>query len=749
MNSENTQSNSRYLKWAVVGVLYLVLLTPALVSSKFVFPFITTKTIWFRILMEIAGILWVSLFLFDQRYRPTAKKLSLVVVIFGLIVFLTAITGLNFYKSFWGTIERGEGFLTVSHIILYFLILSSIFKSKKEWFYYLTGAVIVSLAVDVYALAQKMGADWVIHSGEGRVSATIGNASFLSGYLLLSIFFCIYLFVMRRNIYWRIFFILAIIFDFFILINTQTRGALVGLVISTFLVSLMLIFGASGRRVKTYFSLVLVGLILTAGGVWFGRNSSLVQKVPALVRLTTISYNDITTQSRLLTWQASLKGFQDRPVLGFGWENYNIAFNRYFPNPIFKDAGSQLWFDRAHNYILDVMVATGTIGLVAYLAIFGVAFYILFISYKRNVLTYLQASLLFGGIVAYVIQNVFVFDTLATYLTFYALLAYINFIDSDNEAPIVTARNQDGLLLKYAILILVWLTGFIAIYNFNIKPVKANMMAINALIAANQNKELEAIALFKKAIDMNTYQTPELRQKLADNILLYNRERGMTAVQIADNYNYVIEEINKNIKAYPYDVQNFLYLMTIYNASDNFDASRLDLLIELGDKALKLSPTRPQIYFEMGQARMTQNKLEEGLKYFEKARDLSPETVEANWNLWAAYSLAKRRDQALEVMNKLLALGYQPDLDTNIRRNLSVYVGADDKEKVAEYAEKIAQIDPSPDNIFNVAIAYRDLQQYDKARSAALKSLQVEHNQDFEQKVKLFLSILDQAAGQQ
>jgi len=148
---------SKYIKWILNAVLYLILLTPLLISSKYVFPFITGKTMYFRILIEIAVFLYVALALFNKKYRPKMNKLIWAVVIFGIIVGLTGIFGVDAYKSFWGTIERGEGFLTISHLIVFFLILCWTLKTKHEWLNYLSGLVVVGLLVDFYAASTRQG----------------------------------------------------------------------------------------------------------------------------------------------------------------------------------------------------------------------------------------------------------------------------------------------------------------------------------------------------------------------------------------------------------------------------------------------------------------------------------------------------------------------------------------------------------------------------------------------------------------
>ena len=63
----------------------------------------------------------------------------------------------------------------------------------------------------------------------------------------------------------------------------------------------------------------------------------------------------------------AIKGFQERPILGWGQENFNYVFNKNYDPGMW---GQEQWFDRTHNVILDWLVAGGILGLLAYLSIF-------------------------------------------------------------------------------------------------------------------------------------------------------------------------------------------------------------------------------------------------------------------------------------------------------------------------------------------------------------------------------------------
>ncbi|HRY63705.1 MAG TPA: O-antigen ligase family protein, partial [Patescibacteria group bacterium] len=355
------QQIARYLRYSLWVCLYLILLTPLLIGNDFIFPFISLKTFFFRILVEIGLLLYFLLALLDANYRPRFNKLTGSILIFGVIVLITSLTGVNPYRSFWGTIERGEGFLTVSHIILWCFLLIQMFRTRQQWLNYFCASVTVSFLVGLYALAQVYThISWVI-GADGRLSSTLGNAAYLGAYSLGHFWLCLILLFERKKVYWRALFAVLAAFELFILWRSETRGALLSLGLVLLILLVISAITNRDRRIKI-FSMVVLFIILTSSFfAWSNRHAEWVKKSNTLSRLANISLNDTTTESRLLAWNSSWRGWQERFMLGYGWENYNIAFNKYFHAEIFRDNGSQIWFDRAHNTVFDVAVASGLI----------------------------------------------------------------------------------------------------------------------------------------------------------------------------------------------------------------------------------------------------------------------------------------------------------------------------------------------------------------------------------------------------
>ncbi len=781
---------TKYLHWTLVGILYLILVTPLLLAPQFLFPFITTKTMFFRLLVELGILIYATLIMLSPAsYKPRMNKLSWAVVIFGIIIFFTGLTGADFYKTFWGTIERGEGFLTLSHLIVYFLLLSWLFKTKNDWLNYFTGAVVVSLLVDFYALLQRAEVKSfflfgnIIHSGEGRLSATIGNASFLANYTLACFFLSALLFFQRPHWGWKIFAGLAALLNLYILFQTQTRGALLALIFTLVLLAIIYVLKSSKKTVKCISSGILITLVLVSLFIWLNKDSAWVKKVPALNRLVSISKTDVTTESRLAAWQASWRGWKDRFILGYGWENYNIAFNKYFPAIIYKDSGSQLWFDRAHNTIFDVAVATGLIGLINYLIIFGLALYYLF---KKIKVDFHTSAILMALLISHFLQNIFVFDVLSTFIILFLVLAFIARPDQpeesaeNEESPANLKINTSQIAALVTNLIIIILLGLVfklnvfilssffilvagallimakktsarenilnqlnvnhylgliiililftsATYFFNFKPLQANATAVQALSAAATNQEKIAVKVFQQAIQMNTYQTPELRQKLADNILTYNKTKnGLTQAEVINNFQICIQALRDNLSEHPTDVQNHLYLMAVLNQAAVLDTRYLDSMLAVGQEATKLSPTRPQIYFEMGQALATLKKYQEALEYFKQGVALNPQTAESHWNLMAIYLIIKDDKKAQEEYNFLAQHGYNFNSAAILNRLYNVYLLANRIEKLVDVMLKLIKIEPTASNYARLAAVYYQIGDHQNARLAVQKAVELD-----------------------
>ena len=179
----------QYILKLLKAGLYLSLIAPLLMFSSLMYPFVTSKIFFFRILIEILTGVYFYLAYKYKELRPKINFLFFSLLGYSLILLISAFFGVDFNLSFWGDLERMGGIFTWLHFIVYFIILISVFKTEKEWINYIIATVGISFVATIYGLAQKFNWWGVYNAGTGRIDSTTGNPSFLAAYLIFHFFF--------------------------------------------------------------------------------------------------------------------------------------------------------------------------------------------------------------------------------------------------------------------------------------------------------------------------------------------------------------------------------------------------------------------------------------------------------------------------------------------------------------------------------------------------------------------------------
>jgi len=156
------------------------------------------------------------------------------------------------------------------------------------------------------------------------------------------------------------------------------------------------------------------------------KDTDFVKSIPGS-RIFDISLKAKTFQHRAIMWGIAWDGFLERPIFGWGPENYMRIFQqKYNPAYFNPETGNYgAWFDRAHSIIFDYLAETGIVGFLSYISIWVVYFWTLI--KKRALLTArhpLITALLITLPVAYLVQGLALFDVSATYIPLFAFLAF-------------------------------------------------------------------------------------------------------------------------------------------------------------------------------------------------------------------------------------------------------------------------------------------------------------------------------------
>ena len=597
------------LRFLALAPIFLIPFFPLIVANPYFFPFITGKAFYFRILVEIAFSAWVVLAFLDAKYRPKCNALTKSVIVFTVIALIADLLGVNPIRSLWSNFERMEGWITIVHLWMFFMVTVSTFGAgetgKKLWHRWMNVSIFSALVVAGYGLTQ-------FFQSSSRVDATLGNAAYMAVYMLLNAGFAVYLLLESRarravkgfslsGLEWA-YLVFTVIFSF-LLIETATRGTIIGLVGGIMIaLTAFAIFGKGAPKLSRQISGGIVGLIVVLGILFVTfRHAPIIQKYAPLQRLASISLSNTESVTRLYIWNMALTGFEQRPVLGWGQENFNYVFNANY-NPKMYD--QEQWFDRAHDVYLDWAINGGIVGLLAYLALY--VFFLLAV--WKSVLTIAEKSALTGLLAGYAIHNIFVFDNLASYVFFFALLGFAASLPLATKAhhtaskaddiAMKPAREIDPEMIEYVIAPVVIIALIFGIYWFNVRPIQQNTRLITALETCGGGSTPPDASLFDSALSVGSYvglqETREQLLSCAGSVINAQQIPNTTKEAF---FTLATKAITDQISATPKDARIYTLAGSFYENIGAFQQA-----VPLLEKAHALSPAKQSTSFALGTA---------------------------------------------------------------------------------------------------------------------------------------------------
>ncbi|MFH1393050.1 MAG: O-antigen ligase family protein [Patescibacteria group bacterium] len=651
-------NSSILLKLIKFGIGF-ILFIPLYIGGSFFFPFIFPKIWLFQLVIEVILFLYIILARADARFRPKWNLALGATVLLTTILIITSFTGVDAFRSFWGNSERMSGVIAWFHFVAFAIILAGVLKTEKEWRNFFGIAVIVSVLEFFYVLAQYLGASWVWlpHSQIG----TIGNADLLGSYAIFSAFFALYLWKglnidVRHQSFpdvgHQYFWAAAFFLNMGTLYLAGSRGAMLGFGAGIFVFMLSSIW-QNKNNLKIW--AIIAGCLIAVYGVLFmARDTDFVENNYQLRRITHISIQDTTVQQRFTEWGIAFEAFKARPFFGFGPNNYLYLHNAFLNPRVYNLQETN--FDRAHNAYLDYASMSGIVGLLGYIFLIGVLFWV----FWKNKL-WIPASLM----IAYAIQSFFVFDSPASYIALFLTIGFAMFVaNSKSEIPNTKYQIQNTNFSFQTIIassFIAFLLLFCIFWQVSIKPAVAN----NEFVRAFNNPSLsaeESFDLYKKALAQETLGTTEFRNQyvswLQRNLGNFKPEKQMAVLDFG------ISELEKEIKDHP-AVFSYMNLGQLYNYKargfQNESAKRefFEHTANTYDRALELSPSRLEVYYSYLQLSFDTKNYSKGIELMKKAVEINPTYPQNLWYLGFAYINGGNDIEAVNAINRSLLLWYR------------------------------------------------------------------------------------------
>ncbi len=686
------------------GLLFFV---PLIIWRNSSYPFISYKAFTIQFLALLIAFVYFLLLLSKfKKARPWWSWLGFVVLCFEAVILISSWTGVNELRSWWSREERMTGLFLVSHYFLLYAVWRSVLN-KEQWvklwkFFVLLGSVVLFIA-----LLQVVKPDLLLNLGSERIGSTLGNPVFLAGYSTFLFFSYLYfLYTDRRRItkwFWIGLAALSVAVVFF----TQTRGDMIGLYLGIlFLLSgaLYIRFNYLSSRQKKYSLAVIVVLLATPFLLFFLRESKIIKSVPGLGRLFSTPLEQSTGGTRLIMWEVALKGWQERRLLGWGWENYYDLANKHYDPRLLRYGHGEEWTDNAHNVILNTLATTGIVGLAFYTAIYIFIFFSLFRKFRgfegdKQVLALLLGAFIFSHFT----RNVFVFEDLSSYLVLFWLLSGTDIIfnkgNSVQTLPINSrSSSRHFLLLKRALQGVLVLAAFFSLamlfYRFTYIPFKADQLAVRAV-----NKSMTdfktALEIHRSAIkiDKNPYR-PDIAFDYGQFMLVWlsnNRDFPFTDYRALamEMYEVGAKALGAHLSTYPNDPRAGMILARAYLDGYEFwqNPSYLLHAETVFKQSLQFSPRRQTLYYGLIDTKRAQQNYKEALKLAEEVLSLDKEVAESYWYVAKIYSDLGKNDEAYKYAKIAEEKGYQFS-HKDLAIAFKLFLKANDGETLAGRVER-------------------------------------------------------------
>ncbi len=616
------------------------------------FPFITFRSFLFggtssrsAILILMAGILGIlfAIWLFKKGNSISIPKspILLVSVIYFLSILISGIFGFSFENTFWSAVARTTGIWYLINLGIFTFFLTAVASDHKNRHKLILTIVLSTALYSLLAFLSNEGLG-VLFTNYAAESFTFGNSTFAAMYIfgafILSLY---YLFQAQVKKWWM--YILPVLlvinsdiisskvwFGNFTDIAGEARATSYVIVLSIiclFFIWLISKIKDIKKRSKIVYSIFGLGVVALA---WFAislfSNDGIVRDF----------YLSRSTKARPLLWQVSESIIKDKPVLGWGADNFERLFEINYDNRFLEDAyGREPWFDRAHNIFIDQAVDNGILGLLIYVSAYLVI--ILCLIYSSLHSSEKRDRILSAFLIVYfslhLLELQTAFETSISYqiLIFMVASAAVLFHRNYAEIKLKNPEYPINKLIKYFIAIVfivfsVWSLVW-SWYPF----VRAQVANGTIRTIGDGDKRLPHYEkLFGSPIDKHAFlwrTSTDIQRGIGNDPKVL--ENPAVVEKIKKEIALVEKEYVQYINAHPRHFRAHLNLADVLIYQRLLGVDKLNDAQMVLDRAIKLSPNSPQPYWMKAVAYVYMGQFDQAREFAKKALELNPKILES------------------------------------------------------------------------------------------------------------------------
>ena len=462
--STDNNSNSFFVdffpKFLYLGI-FAIACVPFVVFFHVFYPYTVPKGLWIQTINWILLAVYLIGIITNKelyyRYKPKLNFIFYSYVIYIFIGFVASLVGDNFRFSFFGEFQRMTGLYWDLHTIIFLFILSACSNMKRFYYNLFSFVFFVGLIFSIFYILEHhhiFSFGMPGYSDQTRAVFTIGNPGFVGLYTMSVFLIGLGLFSFnfanihfsflkmdnmkdQRKYYIYYFYLLLTMFLLlYATILTASRSVIPGLLsgIGMFLILMFLSFRSqySVRKLILLISLIVFAFFILAF-IFFvtGILDTSIDRFRDVLNTQAITTGTSSEKaglsSRLSNINVVLRAFIEKPLFGFGVNNFQIAYNQYaIPSQITS------WeMDNAHNSLLHILTTTGLLGLLAYLYLM---FSIIVNAIKNGRFNFYDQEYGLSGIIfivpiffaGYFIHQLFWFDFHEVYILIMIMISVMN-----------------------------------------------------------------------------------------------------------------------------------------------------------------------------------------------------------------------------------------------------------------------------------------------------------------------------------
>lgn len=650
---------------ALIGV-YGGLLLPLVFVPKVIFPFVFSKLLFFQILIGLTFPAYLILAWTEPKYRPRWTPMYLAVIAYFVALAVSVAFAVDPLRAWWGNQERMNGLFTLLHFLAWFMMSASILKTWKEWRKILIYEVALSVIMGCVSLLQLPFPNLLLFPASSRVGGLLDNPIYMAAYQIFNLFFIVWLWLKGASRSMKIFLVGAAVIDIGAFIAAQSRGALLGLAVGVVVFAITYaVFTPNKKAKRIVLSLAAFGFIVY-GLIFSLRNTTFIQNTP-LNRLTNFQ---VGTAGRFIAWDIAWQGFLERPITGWGLDDFHILFNAKY-NPKSLEAGYyETWFDRSHNTVMDALSMTGIIGTVTFFGLFFALFFSVYRAYRKKWIDLPTMSIFISLPVAYFVQNLFVFDqpagfTMSFFL--YALVSsatlgdFIGMRDESSQPETVAKATKNIPWIAFGVLQACML---LVIWKYSVLPAKASMISIQSNSYFGAGMYPQALDLAKQAAAIPTPYLDEQTFLQSRNLISLVESGKME--KFADWrvwHDLILDISKKNLSEHPNNTHPHFIFARFADAFSKVVPEDKQITIDQYQEAIRTSPKRQQLYFAFARFYLVGQDKDRALELYKQAESFDPDIGEAHWylGLTLTYDFSKKEEGAKELVAAVKAkVPYSP-----------------------------------------------------------------------------------------